>query len=176
MNEQEEHRLHEINELKTKLSSQYLLNVDAQKELLELRELFESERNKVSKRLAAYSLLNIMMKLRRATIASSFRTWSTNTTLVGVALQFRSQVNDLMKDTLEEENKKKEFALQALRNQFQLEKELELKDLMNKCEHLIVNSKKESERERDRYVAEAKEDLQHQLNMELEQMQQTIDR
>ena len=130
------------------IEGQYKEYSASQREGLELRKLFEDERGRVMQRFGCAKILENVSKLRRARLATYFRAWSTNNTLIGVAIQFRSQVNDLMKETLDEANVTKEKALDALRTTLNKENSLKLDDMQARCDNLILIARKESEQQK----------------------------
>lgn len=170
LEEQDDRRLREIMDLKTKLSGQYLTNVDAQKELLELRELFESERAKVSRRIAAYAILNQLSRTRRSRVGQMFRLWSTNATLVGVATQFRGHVNSLIKDTMEEERQKRDAAVKLAQQSAAEERERDSREMLAKCDMMILNARKQGEAAKLEALERAEEDFQLRLEDEQQSM------
>ncbi len=119
MDENENRRTSEINSLKEELSKQYLANSDAQKQTMALKSDFRSERLQDSKAQGASKILGVLRKWRLNRAAMALRVWSTNSTLVGVAGQFRGHVNELMDKTLAEQRELKEDALTTLRSEMQ---------------------------------------------------------
>lgn len=64
-----------------------------------------------------------MNKKRRARMAQAMRIWSTNATLVGVAVGFRAQLNDLVRETINEAREEKQGALAAQEARIKREQE-----------------------------------------------------
>ena len=119
MDENDGRRVAEINALKDELSKQYLANSDAQKQTMALRSDFRSVRQQDSKLQGASKISGVLRKWRLNRAAMALRVWSTNSTLVGVAGQFRGHVNELMDKTIAEQREIKENALSQLQTEMQ---------------------------------------------------------
>jgi len=163
LNELEERKTKEVGRLMQQIESQYKEYSASQREGLELRKLFEDERGRVMQRFGCAKILENVSKLRRARLATYFRTWNTNNTLIGVAIQFRSQVNDLMKETLDEANVAKEKALDALRTTLNKENSLKLDDMQARCDNLILIARKESEQQKLDEIEQLQDDFEIRL-------------
>jgi len=145
LNELEDRKTKEIGRLMQQLETQYKEYSVSQREGLELRKLFEDERGRVMQRFGCAKIIENASKLRRSRLATYFRIWSTNNTLVGVAIQFRGQVNDLMKETLDEAKESKEKALDALRASLLKDHSLKLDDMQARCDNILQAARKDFE-------------------------------
>lgn len=163
LNELEERKTKEVGRLMQQIENQYKEYSASQREGLELRKLFEDERGRVMQRFGCAKILENISKLRRSRLATYFRAWSTNNTLIGVAIQFRSQVNDLMKDTLDEASVSKDKALETLRASLQKENSLKLDDMQARCDNLIMVARKEFEKQKLDEIEQLHDDFEIRL-------------
>jgi hypothetical protein len=89
----------EIKRIKDELTKQFVINSEAQTNSIEIRGKFVIEKSKLNRLIRFSTLLNILNKWRLSRLNSFFHVWSTNNTLIGVAFQFRSQVEDILDKT-----------------------------------------------------------------------------
>ena len=147
--ETEQRHHNELTLLRDELSKQCLANSTGQKDTLYLLKSFDVERREKKLQLAASRMLDGLRRLKLNRIASMFRTWSTNTTLMGVALQFRSTMETLVKSTLEEAKRDKEIALETLRVESQEVLELQESTLRQEFEEKIQQLQASEHEERE---------------------------
>jgi hypothetical protein len=159
LEEQQARKQGEIEKLKAELSVQYRAVSDGQRESLELRKLFEVERFKVLQRTAAGNIMDQLRKMRRGTLATGFRIWNTNSTLIGVASQFRGHVNDLVKETLDVAKDDKNKTSTRLRKEFDKEKENALNELQLKCDKLLEESLFDAEENKNAEIDQLREEF-----------------
>ena len=113
MDEQDSRRQSELHKFKEDLAAQYNINSESQQKTLVSRNEFQAERRAAELKAGAMSIVKNLQRWQRQRLSSALRKWCTNATLVGVAKQFRSHVNDLVDDTVDEKQKEKEEALQT---------------------------------------------------------------
>jgi len=161
MGEAETRKTKEVGKLKEELSTQYLLNSAAQMESMQLRNGFQEERKALQRDAGAGRIVEMLHRWKKNRLAHSLRVWSTNSTLLGVAKQFRGHVNELMKDTLAEERQAKEAALESLTREMLAVQEARVAEL---------NSQFSETLELDRSAwEEAKREELEKLHMEMQQ-------
>jgi hypothetical protein len=114
ISEQDTRRIREIAKLREELSKQYNEVSKNQIDALDMRAYFDKERAVITRNACCAQLLKGLKQWKRCRLSQFFRMWSTNSTLVGVAGQFREQVNTLIADTI---NKCKDDKNRALRAQ-----------------------------------------------------------
>jgi hypothetical protein len=90
--------------MKEELTKQIIHNSSAQTLTLDLKERFEQERVETGKRDRAVRLMLILNKFKSSRMHVYFRVWSTNNTLMSVAQQFRSQVEQILKKNTDDLN------------------------------------------------------------------------
>lgn len=133
-------RLHEeatqanIKMLREELSHQCDENFDAQQRIIRLKEQFNEEKLEMTKISGAENVINILKKWRNSRLFSGFRQWHTNSSLVGAARQFRDQVESVLKKNSKDLHKQKMQALNALREELNLEHEAALAAKHNEWE------------------------------------------
>ena len=129
MTESEARNSKSTNKLKEELSTQYLLNSAAQMESMQLRGAFQEEKKALQRRGGAGRIVEMLGRWQQHRMSHALRVWSTNTTLLDVAKQFRGHVNELMKDTLNEVRAEKESALQSLTTEMLAVQEARVREL-----------------------------------------------
>eukprot|EP01038_Epipyxis_sp_PR26KG_P004884 gene4884-6841_t len=130
--EQENLRNEEIMSLKEELSKQFMINSAAQVASLDMREKFENNNVKLIKQTHAVKIYGIINRWRLARLGNGFRLWSSNTTLINVATQFRGHVETLLKQNTDDLNSEKLNALESLKKK--MIKEFNIKTSLNKAE------------------------------------------
>jgi hypothetical protein len=114
ISEQDSRRTREIAALREELSKQYNEVSKQQIDALDKRVEVEKARLHIQRHTGVHNVWHVLGSWRRNRVANAFRVWHTNNTLIGVAAQFRDQVNSLIADTL---NKCKEDKARALKQQ-----------------------------------------------------------
>jgi hypothetical protein len=161
MGEAETRKTKEVGKLKEELSTQYLLNSAAQMESMQLRNSFQEERKALQRDAGASRIVEMLHRWKKNRLAHSLRVWSTSSTLLGVAKQFRGHVNELMKETLAEERQAKDAALESLTREMLAVQEARVAEL---------NSQFAEKLEQDRAAWEdAKREELENVHMEMQQ-------
>lgn len=159
MAENDERRSTEIVKLKDELSHQYKENSQVQKMTMDLKAGFRSERLQGTKSQAAMNIVTSLRKWRLNRAAVALRMWSTNSTLIGVAAQFRGHVNDLVEKTLAEQREIKETALQSLREEMQAVQEQRVQEMNAEFDRQADDIFSKSESEKQRAIDEAHDEM-----------------
>ena len=97
------------------LSKQLNANSQAQSDTISLMKSFDKERRSSALSSAAFLFLERSKKVKLNRMSKMFRVWNTNSTLVGAAAQFRTQMTELVRTTLGECKREKETSLENLR-------------------------------------------------------------
>merc|ERR1711871_396208 len=169
MAENDDRRIAEITNLKDELSKQFLQNSQVQKITRDLKENFRSERLQGTKSQAAMDIVSILRKWRLNRAAVALRMWSTNSTLIGVAAQFRGHVNELIDKTLSEQREIKETALQSLREEMDADHAQRVQEMKEDFDRQADDIFDKSEIDKNRAIDEAHEEMKsHVETMERE--------
>ena len=118
--DQEENNLKEKAKLREELSKQFNANSALQQESFLLLKAVDVERRRGDLKLAAAVIFDRLKKLRLSRMSHMFRMWSTTSTLIGAAEQFRHTVNELVRTTLANSKREKESALAAADTGYQV--------------------------------------------------------
>ena len=113
--EGEDKQVKEKARLRDELSKQFNANSASQLETFAVMKSFDKERRLGVLQIAAVCIFERVRKLRVSRMSEMFRVWNTNTTLIGAAQQFHTQVNELVRTTLSDAKRDREFALESLR-------------------------------------------------------------
>merc|ERR1711871_555211 len=98
MEELEKKSKDESKYLREQISDSFSKLAASQREGLELSEKLDIEKFRQSKGLYVLKIMEILKRWRRARLFSYFRRWSTTGTLTAMALQFRKQVDVMVKN------------------------------------------------------------------------------
>ena len=107
-------------------------------------------------------MLEGLRRLKLNRVASMFRTWSTNATLMGVAMQFRGSMETLVKSTLADAKREKEIALETLRVESQDGLESQERRLRQEFEEKL-HQLQASEREEREVLASKREEMVQEM-------------
>ena len=160
--------------LRDELSKQFNANSTAQMETFSLMKSFDKERRTNVLKIATVQLLERFRKLRTSRMASMFRIWNTNTTLIGAAGQFHTQMNELVHTTLLEAKREKERSLEILRNDLEndyIDKEQMLQYEFN-CK--IENQKLVELQERTELDNHRQDEYETMLRIEMEKRDEEL--
>ena len=172
--EEEERQSAEKTKLRDELSKQFNANSTAQMETFSLMKSFDKERRTNVLKIATVQLLERFRKLRTSRMASMFRIWNTNTTLIGAAGQFHTQMNELVHTTLLEAKREKERSLEILRNDLEndyIDKEQMLQYEFN-CK--IENQKLVELQERTELDNHRQDEYEAMLRIEMERRDEEL--
>ena len=97
------------------LTKQLNANSQIQSDTFSLMKSFDKERRSSALSSAAFLILERSKKVKLNRMSEMFRVWNTNSTLVGAAAQFRTQMTELVRTTLGECRREKETSLEILR-------------------------------------------------------------
>lgn len=119
--EQELANQNALKNLREELSNQCMDNFDAHQKIMRLKDEFNEEKRGLIRISGAGNLIEILRKWRLSRLFVRFRQWQTNSSLVGAAKQFREQVEALLKKTSKDFHKEKINALNALKEELDIE-------------------------------------------------------
>lgn len=154
----------EISTLKDELGKQYAAISDAQKGMLVLRDQVGQQRNLSGKSVCTYQVVDLVRRWKRSRIFSAFRTWSTNSTLIGVAAQFREQVEVMIEEMKNDFVAEKVVAAEELRERLKTEEEARVAQLIGEYDVLIAKTRKDLDDERAIALDEAYEEFQRHID------------
>ena len=163
MTESEARNTKSTNKLKEELSTQYLLNSAAQMDSMQLRNSFQEERRALQRRGGAGRIVEILGRWQQHRMSHALRVWSTNTTLLDVAKQFRGHVNELMKDTLAEVRAEKESALQNLTSEMLAVQEARVRELRTQFDEESAALQQHHEEDKRTEIEKVHVELQQHL-------------
>lgn len=139
LKQQEEDGLREVMKLKDELTKEYLANSQAQRQVMECADRFANEKKFIDRNNRTNIMGEKLNKYRLSRLAVAFRTWSTTNTFMGVAIQFREQVEELLQRNTEELNLDKAKAVDELRRVLGRETDQKLAAMQGECERAMAD-------------------------------------
>lgn len=145
----------EILNLKEELAKQLIAISSTQNESKALHDQHIAKRLEFNQKIGALKILQTFTKMKQNRVATYFRIWCVKTTLNGVAIQFRQNVQSYEKKIINQSDVTKKSALENLQNQLRKEAEDNIVILKKEHEEALFNAK-------NQYICE-KVDLQIEL-------------
>lgn len=134
MQEQESTHKEEQKRMKDELARQFITNSELQIDLLKTKDLVEKEQLRIQRKIQVVRIFEILKRWRKSRVYQAFKSWSTSSTLIGVAKQFKSQVEKLIKQTVDEQQQEKQKALAKLSEELAKQQAEAVEKCRQECE------------------------------------------
>ena len=164
LQEVEQKNSKEMSILKTELSKQYTVNSDAQQIIIQLKDQAGQTSSNSNRKAYILQVIDLIRRWKRTRLYGAFKVWSTNSTLIGVAEQFRNQVDNMVVNMKSELSCEKESAIDDVRSKLKAEEEGRVATLIREYELMIDNIKKDLEDDKVLALNDAYEEFQKHLD------------
>ena len=160
----EDTKTKEVTKLKEELALQYTANSQAQRNLLTLKEASEKIDMVSNKDMYLKQIIDVIVRWKRSRLFGAFKVWSTNSTLIGVAQQYREQVDNMVTDMKAEFASEKTIACNEVRSRMKVEEEERVATLVADYDALLEKTKKDMDDDKVLALDEAYEEFQKHLD------------